>query len=253
MPLGNRHSKTAAEQLRRDGQAALDWVAQYLERAPELPVLSPAKPGDILGSLPQHAPQQPESFDAILKDLDSSILPGITHWQSPNYFAYFPANSSPSSVAGDLLSSGLGVQGMLWTTSPVCTELEMRVLDWLIEMLALPEHFLSTRSGGGVIQDSASSANLCAALAGRERATQFGSNEQGCDQRLTAYTSSHAHSSIEKAVKVAGIGRKNLRVIEVDDQFRMKPSLLARAIEEDKRSGRTPCFVAATVGTTSTM
>src|SRR6185437_8153207 len=247
MPLSNRRSKAAAEQLRRDGDAALDWVVQYLERAPELPVLSPVKPGDILRSLPQHAPQQPESFDAILKDVDSSILTGITHWQSPNYFAYFPANSCPASVAGDLLSSGLGVQGMLWTTSPACTELEMRVLDWLVEMLALPEHFLSTRSGGGVIQDSASSANLCALLAGRERATQFGSNEDGCDQRLTAYTSAQAHSSIEKAIKVAGIGRKNLRIIEVDDQFRMKPSHLAQAIEQDNRDGRIPCFVGATV------
>lgn len=253
MPLSNRRSKAAAELLRRDGQAALDWVAQYLEHAPELPVLSQAKPGDILRSLPQHAPQQPESFDAILNDLDSSILPGITHWQSPNYFAYFPANSSPASVAGDLLSSGLGVQGMLWTTSPACTELEMRVLDWLVEMLALPEHFLSTQSGGGVIQDSASSANLCAVLAGRERATQFRSNEEGCDQRLRAYTSSQAHSSIEKAVKVAGIGRRNLRLIEVDDQFGMKASHLARAVEQDKREGRIPCFVGATVGTTSTM
>lgn len=252
MSFSNR-SKAAAEQLRRDGQAALNWVARYLERAPELPVLSPVKPGEILRSLPQHAPQQAEPFDAILNDLDANILPGITHWQSPNYFAYFPANSSPPSVAGDLLSSGLGVQGMLWATSPACTELEMRVLDWLVEMLALPEHFLSTLSGGGVIQDSASSANLCAVLAGRERATQFGSNEEGCDQRLTAYTSSQAHSSIEKAVKVAGIGRKNLRVIEVDDQFRIKPSHLARAIEQDKREGRVPCFVGATVGTTSTM
>jgi aromatic-L-amino-acid decarboxylase len=253
MALSNQRSRAAAEQLRRQGQAALDWVAGYLERVPDLPVLAPVKPGDVLRALPQHAPQQSESFETILKDLDSSILPGITHWQSPNYFAYFPANSSPPSVAGDLLSSGLGVQGMLWTTSPACTELEMRVLDWLVEMLALPEDFLSTRSGGGVIQDSASSANLCAVLAGRERATQFGSNEEGCDQRLTAYTSSQAHSSIEKAVKVAGIGRKNLRLIEVDDQFRMKPSHLARAIEQDKRDGCIPCFVGATVGTTSTM
>ena len=253
MSLTNQRSRTAAEQLRRDGQAALDWVARYLERAPDLPVLSAVKPGDILRSLPQHAPEQPEAFDAILKDLDASILPGITHWQSPNYFAYFPANSSPPSVAGDLLSSGLGVQGMLWTTSPACTELEMRILDWLVEMLALPDHFLSTKTGGGVIQDSASSANLCAVLAGRERATQFESNEDGCNQRLTAYTSSQAHSSIEKAIKVAGIGRRNLRVIEVDNQFRMNPLLLARAVEDDKRAGRIPCFVGATVGTTSTM
>src|SRR6185312_11195390 len=201
--------------LLQNGHAALEWVSRYLERAPELPVQSQVAPGDVLSSLPEHPPELGEATDSILKDLDEKILPGITHWQSPNFFAYFPANSSPASVVGDLLSSGLGVQGMLWTTSPACTELEMRVLDWLVEMLALPEHFLSTRSGGGVIQDSASSANLCAVLAGRERATKFGSNEDGCDQRLTAYTSSQAHSSMEKAIKVAGIGRKNLRVIEV--------------------------------------
>jgi aromatic-L-amino-acid/L-tryptophan decarboxylase len=252
-PLSNSQSKNAAEQLRRDGQLALDWVSSYLQRAPGLPVLSQVNPGDVLRSLPQHAPLQPEPFQEILSDLDSKILPGVTHWQSPNFFAYFPANSSPTSVAGDLLSSGLGVQGMLWATSPACTELEMRMLDWLVEMLGLPEHFLSVSTGGGVIQDSASSANLCGVLAGRERATQFASNEDGCDQRLTAYTSSQAHSSMEKAIKVAGIGRKNLRVIEVDGSFRMKPAILARAIEEDKRAGRTPCFVGATVGTTSTM
>src|SRR3954463_13848082 len=203
--------------LRRDGQKAIEWIADYLERAEELPVLSQVKPWEVYKSLPASAPQKPESFDAILKDLEEKILPGITHWQSPNFYAYFPANSSPASVLGDLLSSGLGVQGMLWATSPACTELEMRMLDWLVEMLALPEHFLSTSTGGGVIQDSASSANLCAVLAGRERATQFDSNENGCDQRLTAYTSTQAHSSMEKAIKVAGIGRRNLRTIEVDE------------------------------------
>ena len=253
--MGNRNNKShlAADDLLRNGHVALDWLSKYLERAPELPVLAQVKPGDILSSLPAHPPATPESFETILKDLDHKILPGITHWQSPNYFAYFPANSSPPSVVGDLLSSGLGVQGMLWATSPACTELEIRVLDWLVEMLDLPKNFLSTSTGGGVIQDSASSANLCAVLAGRERATQFGSNENGCDQSLTAYTSAQAHSSMEKAIKVAGIGRKNLRVIEVDSQFRMKPSALAQAIREDRAAGLIPCFVGATVGTTSTM
>ena len=253
MAAHKNKSQTAAEQLRRQGHAAVDWIAEYLERAPSLPVLAQVKPGDVLSSLPEHAPAEPESFESILKDLDGRILSGITHWQSPNYFAYFPANSSPASVAGDLLSSGLGVQGMLWATSPALTELEIRVLDWLVEMLALPPHFLSTSTGGGVIQDSASSANLCAVLAGRERATAFDSNENGCDQRLTAYTSAQAHSSMEKAIKVAGIGRKNLRIIETDEAFRMKPSQLAHAIAEDRRAGRIPCFVGATVGTTSTM
>jgi aromatic-L-amino-acid decarboxylase len=246
-------SQSAANSLLHNGRAALEWVSQYLERAPELPVLSQVAPGDVLASLPQHPPESAEAILTILKDLDEKVLPGVTHWQSPNFFAYFPANSSPPSVIGDLISSGLGVQGMLWATSPACTELEIRMLDWLVEMLALPDHFRSTSTGGGVIQDSASSANLCALLAGRERATNFGSNEDGCNGRLTAYTSAQAHSSIEKAIKIAGIGRKNLRLIEVDEEFRMHPSALARAIEEDTRAGKVPCFVGATVGTTSTL
>ena len=246
-------SQAAAEELRRDGQAALKWIADYLERAPELPVLAQVKPGEILSRLPQHPPRTGQPFAELLQNLDRSILPGVTHWQSPNFFAYFPANSSPPSVVGELLSAGLGVQGMLWATSPACTELEIRVLDWLVEMLGLPPEFLSTGAGGGVIQDSASSANLCAVLAGRERATQFASNEDGCDQRLTAYTSAQAHSSMEKAIKIAGIGRKNLRLIEVDESFAMRPAALASAIQRDKAAGRVPCFVGATVGTTSTM
>jgi aromatic-L-amino-acid/L-tryptophan decarboxylase len=242
-----------SEQLLRDGTAALDWIAHYLERVETLPVLSQVKPGEVLASLPQHPPAEGEPLENILTDLDKKILPGITHWQSPHFHAYFPGNSSPPSVVGEMLSAGISVQGMLWTTSPACTELEIRMLDWLAEMLALPEGFLSTSVGGGVIQDSASSANLCAVLAGRERATSFGSNEDGCDQRLTAYTSAHAHSSIEKAVKVAGIGRKNLRLIDVDENFAMRPEVLARAIEQDKQRGRIPCFVGATSGTTSTL
>src|SRR5437868_12918961 len=247
------HLEIASEQLRETGAAALEWVTKYLERVESLPVLSQVKPGEILASLPQHPPATGEPFERVLEDLGNKILPGITNWQAPNFFAYFPANSSPASVLGELLSAGLGVQGMLWATSPACTELEIRVLDWLVEMLALPQTFLSTSTGGGVIQDSASSANLCAVLAGRERATQFDSNENGCDRRLTAYTSTQAHSSMEKAIKVAGIGRRNLRTIEVDSGFRMQGSALARAIEEDIRAGRIPCFVGATVGTTSTL
>jgi aromatic-L-amino-acid/L-tryptophan decarboxylase len=244
---------SASEQVLQSGTAALEWIAKYLERVESLPVLSQVKTGEVLASLPQHPPSTGEPFENIIADLDKKILPGITHWQSPHFHAYFPGNSSPPSIVGEMLSAGLGVQGMLWTTSPACTELEIRVLDWLVGMMDLPQSFLSTSTGGGVIQDSASSANLCAVLAGRERATSFGSNEDGCDQRLTAYTSAHAHSSIEKAVKIAGIGRKNLRLIEVDDKFAMRPDSLARAIKQDQQSGRIPCFVGATVGTTSTL
>src|SRR5581483_12026723 len=161
------------------------------------PVLSRAKPGEIRNSFSQQAPTQGEPFGALLKDIEQKILPGITHWQSPNFFAYFPCNSSGPGILGDLVSSGLGVQGMLWATSPACTELETLVLDWLVPALGLPEKFLSIRSGGGVIQDSGSSANLCGVLAARERATNFISNRRGCSENLIAYASQHAHSSVE--------------------------------------------------------
>jgi aromatic-L-amino-acid/L-tryptophan decarboxylase len=186
-----------------------------------------------------------------LTDMDRVILPGITHWQSPNFYAYFPCNASGPAILGDLLSSGLGVQGMLWATSPACTELETHVLDWLVEILALPEKFRSTSTGGGVIQDTASSASLCALLAARERATNFSTNKEGCNGKLVAYTSSQAHSSIEKAIRIAGIGAANLRLIDVDSDFAMRQDVLASQIKQDKNAGLAPFFVCATVGTTS--
>ena len=250
MPEEKSYHMSPAE-FRRLGHAAIDWVADYCERVESLPVLSRVRPGDIRGALPARPPEQGEPFAAVLKDLSELILPGITHWQSPNFFAYFPANASGPAILGDLISSGFGVQGMLWSTSPACTELETHVLDWMAEMLDLPQHFRSTGSGGGAIQDSASSAALCALIAARERATGLASNERGCDGRLTAYTSSQAHSSIEKGAKVAGIGRANLRLIDVDAALAMRPEPLARQIDEDRRSGRIPFFVAATIGTTS--
>jgi aromatic-L-amino-acid decarboxylase len=239
------------EEFRRHGRAVVDWVADYYDRIESLPVLSPAKPGEIRAALPPQPPQTGESFEAMLRDVERVLLPGITHWQSPNFFAYFPANASPPAILGELLSAGLGVQGMLWATSPACTELETHVLDWLVGMLGLPEKFLSTGAGGGVIQDTASSATLCALIAARERATNLGVNRRGGDARLTAYASTQAHSSVEKAVKIAGLGRESLRLIEVDDKFAMRPEALARALDADRRAGRLPCFVCATVGTTS--
>jgi aromatic-L-amino-acid/L-tryptophan decarboxylase len=239
------------DQFREYGRAVVDWVADYYERIDKLPVLSQVEPGDIRSHLPRQAPDAPEAFDAILRDINEIILPGITHWQSPNFFAYFPANASGPAILGDLLSSALGVQGMLWATSPACTELETHVLDWLVTMLGLPEKFLSSGPGGGVIQDTASSSSLCALLAARERMTNYSSNRKGCDGRLAAYTSTQAHSSIEKAAMVSGIGMDNLRLIEVDDKFAMRTDALAQQIEADRRSGLTPFFVSATVGTTS--
>ncbi|RIK36889.1 MAG: aspartate aminotransferase family protein [Chloroflexi bacterium] len=240
-----------SDEFRRWGYALVDWIAGYQERVESFPVSSQVQPGEIYGALPASPPAQGEPFDAILADVERVILPGITHWQSPNFFAFFPANASGPAILGDLLSSGLGVQGMLWATSPACTELETLMLDWLVEMLDLPRAFHSSSAGGGVIQDSASSAALCALLAARERATNLASNRQGCDGKLVAYTSNQAHSSIEKAVKIAGLGSANLRLIEVDETFALRPDRLAAAIDDDRRAGLTPCFVCATVGTTS--
>ncbi len=239
------------EEFRRQGHAVVDWIADYHSRIETFPVLSRVQPGEIRSKLPPKAPEHGEAFDQILGDLERVILPGITHWQSPNFFAYFPANASGPAILGDLVSSGLGVQGMLWSTSPACTELETLVLDWLVPMLGLPEKFLSTSTGGGVIQDTASSASLVALLAARERSTNFASNRKGCDGRLVAYCSTQTNSSMEKDVKIAGLGSDNLRQIDVDRNFAMRPEALARQVEQDLKAGLIPCFVCATVGTTS--
>jgi aromatic-L-amino-acid decarboxylase len=239
------------EEFRRHGRAMIDWIADYYERVESFPVLSHAAPGEVRAALPQAPPAEGEPFEAMLADVERLILPGITHWQSPNFFAYFPANTSGPSILGELLSAGLGVQGMLWATSPACTELETHVLDWLVGMLGLPETFLSSSAGGGVIQDTASSAVLAALLAGRERATAFASNARGCDGRLTVYTSTQTHSSVEKAAKIAGIGAQHVRLIPVDERFAMRAGALAEQIDHDVAAGLIPCFVCATVGTTS--
>src|SRR5450432_2850862 len=234
-----------ADEFRRHGHAMVDWIADYRKRIESFPVLSRAEPGQLRASLPASPPEKGEDFSAIFGDLEKLILPGITHWQSPNFFAYFCTGASAPSVLGDLLSSGLGVQGMLWATSPACTELETHVLDWLVGMLDLPQKFLSTSTGGGVIQDTASSASLCALLAAREKATNFASNARGCDGRLVAYTSSQAHSSLEKGAQIAGIGKESLRAIEVDEKFAIRPETLKQQIERDRSAGLIPFFVCA--------
>jgi aromatic-L-amino-acid/L-tryptophan decarboxylase len=239
------------EEFRHWGREVVDWIADYQERVGSLPVLAQVQPGQVRAALPPNPPRKGEPWDAILADINKLILPGLTHWQSPSFFAYFPANNSGPSILGELLAAGLGVQGMLWATSPACTELETHVLDWMAEMLALPVQFRSSGTGGGVIQDSASSAVLCALLTARERATGFDSNEHGANGRLVAYTSTQAHSSVEKAVKIAGLGLANLRKIEVDEHFAMRADLLVESIASDLKAGLKPCFVAATVGTTS--
>ncbi|MEM7355661.1 MAG: pyridoxal-dependent decarboxylase [Acidobacteriota bacterium] len=239
------------DEFRQRGREVVDWIADYMERVEDLPVLSQVEPGEIRQQLPAEPPANGEPFEAVLADLEDIIMPGVTHWQSPNFFAYFPSNHSGPSILGELLSAGIGVQGMLWATSPACTELETHVLDWLVEMLDLPRGFLSSNDGGGVIQDTASSAGLCALLAARERATGLASNAEGCRQPLVAYTSTQAHSSIEKAVRIAGLGSDQLRLIEVDGVHAMRPEALEMQIAADLAVGQKPCFVCASIGTTS--
>jgi aromatic-L-amino-acid decarboxylase len=240
-----------SEQFRSEGKKVIDWIADYYENIEKYPVLSQVEPGEIIVSLPEKPPQKGEPMDNMLADLDDKIMPGITHWQSPNFFAFFPSNTSFPAILGDLVSSGLGVQGMIWATSPAATELETRVLDWLAEMMGMPEKFKSTSTGGGVIQDTASTSALTAIITARERATQFESNQKGVRQKLVAYISTQTHSSLEKAVKMAGIGKENLRLIEVDEKFAMRPDLLVQQIQKDKSEGYTPFFICGALGTTS--
>lgn len=239
------------EEFRKHGREVVDWIADYYQSIEKYPVLSQIQPGEIRIKLPLSPPERGEPFDEILADIENIIMPGVTHWQSPKFFAFFPANASGPSILAELLSAGLGVQGMLWATSPACTELETHVLDWLADMLRLPSKFKSASSGGGVIQDTASSATLCALLTAREKATGFNTNQQGSDGRLIVYTSSQAHSCIEKAVKIAGIGKNNLRIIDVNEDFALRSDELSRQIQADRESGLIPCFVSATIGTTS--
>ncbi len=234
------------DEFRRHGHALVEWIARYWERVETFPVLSRVKPGEVAAQLPERAPETGEPFERVLEDVERFILPGLTHWQSPNFFAYFPANASGPGVLGDMLSAGLGVQGMSWATSPACTELETRVLDWVADLAGLPERFLSKGPGGGVIQDSASSAVLCAILAARDQALASGAGGP-----LTAYASQHAHSSVEKGIRVAGIGSANLRQIGCDAAFAMCPDRLGEAVARDRAAGFRPFFVSATVGTTS--
>ena len=244
------------DEFRRAGHDAIDWIADYLDNIEHFPVQSKVEPGAIRGALPAHPPLDGESFDTILRDVNDIVMPGITHWQSPSFFAYFPSNTSPPAILGELISAGIGVQGMLWSTSPACTELETHMMDWLVEMLDLPAAFKSDAGGGGVIQDTASNATLAALLAARERATDFRSNERGLTQtdqrRLVAYASTQTHSSLEKAMRIAGLGSENLRLIDVDEEFAMRPDVLDGAIRSDHAAGRVPFFVCATIGTTST-
>jgi aromatic-L-amino-acid decarboxylase len=227
------------------GYKFVDWVSEYLNGMEKFPVLSQVKPGEIRSKLPQKPPGREESMEEVFRDFKEIILPGITHWQHPSWFAYFPANNSPPSVLAELLTAGIGSQCMIWQTSPAAAELEEVVMDWLRQMLGLPEGM------SGVIQDTASTATLCALLTAREKATGFESNRSGLKKPLIVYASEETHSSIEKGAKIAGYGSENIRYIPTDEAFAMIPSLLEEALEEDKKKGLQPACVVATLGTTS--
>jgi aromatic-L-amino-acid decarboxylase len=234
------------EQFRREAHRLVDWMADYLAEVERYPVRAQVRPGEIAAMLPASPPQAAEPFAAIVADFERIVLPGMTHWQHPSFFAYFPANSSPPSVLAEMLTATLAAQGMLWQTSPAATEMETRMLDWLRQMIGLPEGF------AGVIQDTASSATLCAILCARERATDGRANEEGLGAcpPLTFYCSEEAHSSVEKGAKIAGLGRSRLRLIPTDEKFAMRPDLLEAAIRDDRAQGLVPAGVVATLGTT---
>ncbi|MGC4780895.1 pyridoxal-dependent decarboxylase [Micromonospora zamorensis] len=242
------------DEFRRAGHAVVDWIADYWATVEQRPVAPSDPPGTVAAALPATPPTTGgEPVEAVLADLDSIVVPGLTHWQHPGFFGYFPANTSGPSVLGDLVSSGLGVQGMLWASSPACTELETVMMDWLAHLLDLPQRFRSTGSGGGVIQDSASSATLVATLTALHRASGGRWRDTGIDRRYRAYTSTHGHSSIEKAVRIAGLGSDGVRSIAVDpDTQALLPDALRTAIEADLAAGDVPAIVVATIGTTST-
>ncbi len=235
-----------SEDFRRHAHEFVDWMADYLDGVEEYPVRAQVEPGDIAAQLPAAPPAAGEAMDAIFDDFRSIVLPGMTHWQHPGFFAYFPANSSPPSVLAEMLTATLGAQCMSWETSPAAAELETCVMDWLRAMLGLPDGFT------GVIQDTASTATLSALLCARERATNDRANETGLggEGDLTVYCAAEAHSSVEKDARIAGLGRANLRKVPLDDDFAMRPEALETLIREDIDAGRTPCCVVATLGST---
>lgn len=222
------------------------WIAEYLRDIETYPVKSQVTPGAIRTQLPAVAPEKPESFAAIMEDLNRIIMPGVTHWQHPMFCAYFPANASPPSVLAEMITAALGLQCMVWDTSPAATELEQRMMEWLRAALGLPATFT------GVIQDSASMSTLCALLAARERATGFSTTTDGLFGKppLRVYCSSETHSSVDKAVRALGLGERNLIKIGVDQNFSMRPDLLEDAIGRDLAQGCTPMAVVANIGTT---
>jgi aromatic-L-amino-acid/L-tryptophan decarboxylase len=239
------------EEFRRAGHTLVEWIADYKEQLGEgrFPVQAKVKPGDLIAALPTSAPLNGEPMDAILKDLDTMILPGITHWQHPRFFGYFPSAGALPSVLADMVSTALGVIGLNWQSSPALTELEQVTTDWVRDLLGLPATF------SAVIQDTASVSSLVALICARERASNFsgaGDGLQNHSSPLIVYTSAHAHSSVAKAAVLAGFGRTHVRLLEVDTDFRLRVDRLEASICADRARGLTPCAIVATTGTTST-
>jgi aromatic-L-amino-acid decarboxylase len=236
------------EEFRKHAHKLVDWMAGYMETVEKYPVKSQVRPGEIFSRLPDNPPQQPEPFDLLMQDFEEIIMPGITHWQSPNFFAYFPANTSPPSVLAEMIIATLSAQCMIWETSPAATELEEKMMIWLRDLISLPSYF------EGVIQDTASTSTLAAILTARERTTGFRINEKGAGSagKLRVYCTGHTHSSVEKAVKISGIGSNNLVKIPVKTDFSMDADKLKEAVETDLRKGYLPSCVVATICTTGT-
>jgi aromatic-L-amino-acid decarboxylase len=241
------------DEFRRIGHQVVDWIARYRETIEQRPVAPDVTPGSVRAQLPDKLPEHGEPFDALLADLDDVVVPALMHWQHPSFFGYFPANSSLTSVLGDLLSTGLGIQGMLWSTSPSATELEQHLADLLVPALGLPEAFTTARGGGGMITEASSSANLMALLAALHQTSRGHWQTGGVDAVEVVYVSPHTHSSMEKAARIAGLGSAAVRVVASDRETgALQPGALAAAIEADVAAGCRPVMVCATVGTTST-
>lgn len=237
------------EEFRKHGHQLIDLIADYRQGVGELPVMAQVEPGYLKAALPTSAPAQGEPFEQILKDVDQLVMPGLSHWQHPDFFGYFPSNGTLSSVLGDFLSTGLGVLGLSWQSSPALSELEETTVDWLRQMVGLSDQW------SGVIQDTASTSTLVALISARERSSDYALAKgglQGQDKPLMIYTSAQAHSSVDKAALLAGFGKDNIRYIGTDEHFAMRPQALAAAIEEDLANGLQPCAVVATTGTTTT-
>ena len=237
------------EEFRRLGHQIIDRIADYRATVAERPVMARTAPGEIRAALPADPPQSPEPFGAILEDLERIVMPGLSHWAHPQFYGYFPCNGELASVLGDYVSTGLGVLGLSWQSSPALTEIEEVVTDWMRRMTGLSAQW------SGVIHDTASSCTLVALLCARERATNFGLSRGGMQaesQPLVVYTSEHSHSSVDKAALLAGFGRDNVRHIANDDRFALRPDALREAIRADVAAGRKPCAIVGTTGTTAT-